>query len=177
MDLLLQIRYKGLNYKEDELERFIDILFNTIAKENYIKIRNFIYVTCAIIIIVNIYAVWSISSIILWVILIIGILFILYLLLNLKKVFRKSLGNTYKENFLDRDFILNFYEDAIEIKFDDENSIKLVYHWIENVYETVDMFLITDITWIFKSQLSKEEITAIKDILKSKFADKYTEFN
>ncbi len=39
------------------------------------------------------------------------------------------------------------------------------------------MFIINDITWIFKSKLSKEEIVAIKDILKNKFEDKYIELN
>jgi len=177
MDLLLQIHYKGDNNKENELARFIDILLNTIVKESYTKIRNFIYVACAIIMMVDICVVWGTSSIILWGIVIISILFILYLLSNLKKISKKILVNTYKENFLDIEFMLNFYEDTIEIKFDEENSLRLVYSWIDKVYETTDIFFIPEITWIFKSQLSKEEITAIEDILKNKFEDKYIEFN
>ena len=99
---------------------------------------------------------------------------------NFKKRFAKVAFKNYFQVQLSkkpRTFILNFYEDTIEIKFDEENSVKLVYPLIEKVYETTDMFFIPEITWIFKSQLSREEITAIEDILKNKFEDEYIEFN
>jgi len=123
---------------------------------------------------------WAMSNIIILFVGIIGICVIIYTMLNLKKIFIKALLKNYSQKKLSktpRAFTLNFYEDSIELKFDEENSLKLVYPWIEKIYETPDMFFIPEITWTFKSQLNKEEITAIKELLKNKFTDKYIEFN
>ncbi len=170
MDLLLQVQYKGDNDKEDELVRFTDMLFNTL-KEAYIKSRKVFYILGTISIMTLIYLMCIMHTIIILLIGIIVISSIVYVMITFKKIsITYILGHS-------RTFTLNFYENAIEIKFDEQNSRKLVYSWVEKVYETVDMFIINDITWIFKSKLSKEEIVAIKDILKNKFEDKYIELN
>jgi len=180
MDLLLQIHYKEENNYDVETLRFIDILLNTIIKKEYVKLRNGTYIVSIISIMAFLYAIWAMHNIIISLIFIIGICGIIYAMLTLKK---RSIKVAFKNYFQvesfkkPKAFILNFYEDTIEIKFDEENSLRLVYPWIEKVYETTDMFFIPEITWIFKSQLSKEEIAAIEDILKNKFEDKYIEFN
>ncbi|WP_346847622.1 hypothetical protein [uncultured Clostridium sp.] len=179
MDLLLQVQYKGDNDKEDELVRFTDMLFNTL-KEAYIKSRKVFYILGTISIMTLIYLMCIMHTIIILLIGIIVISSIVYVMITLKKISITYILGKYSEDFLSshsRTFTLNFYENAIETKFDEQNSRKLVYSWVEKVYETVDMFIINDITWIFKSKLSKEEIVAIKDILKNKFEDKYIELN
>jgi len=180
MDLLLQIHYKEENNYDVETLRFINILLNTIIKKEYVKLRNGTYIVSIISIMAFLYAIWTMRNIIISFIMIIGICVIIYTMLSFKKRFIKVAFKNYFQiqSFKKpKAFILNFYEDTIEIKFDEENSLRLVYPWIEKVYETVDMFFIPEITWIFKSQLSKEEIAAIEDILKNKFEDKYIEFN
>ena len=180
MDLLLQIYYKEENNYDVETLRFIDILLNTIIKKEYVKLRNGTYIVSTISIMAFLYAILTMHNIIVSFILTICICGIIYTMLIFKKRFAKVAFKNYFQVQLSkkpRTFILNFYEDTIEIKFDEENSVKLVYPLIEKVYETTDMFFIPEITWIFKSQLSREEITAIEDILKNKFEDEYIEFN
>ncbi|WP_346884414.1 hypothetical protein [Clostridium sp. UBA4395] len=180
MDLLLQVHYKEKNNPDVETSRFINILLNTLTKKEYTKLRILFYILSIISIIALIYFMWIMNNIIISIVVIIGICIITYTMLNLKKLVIKSALKYYLQGQLSktpRAFILNFYKDSIEIKFDDENSLRLVYSLIEKIYETTDIFFITDITWISKSQLSKEEIGDIKDILKTKFTDKYIEFN
>jgi len=180
MDLLLQIHYKEENNYDVETLRFIDILLNTIIKKEYVKLRNGTYIVSIISIMAFLYAIWAMSNIIISFVFIIGICVIIYTMLIFKKRFIKAVLKNYSQKKLSktpRAFTLNFYEDSIELKFDEENSLTLVYPWIEKIYETPDMFFIPEIAWIFKSQLNKEEITAIKELLKNKFTDKYIEFN
>ncbi len=180
MNLLLQIHYKEENNYDVEILRFSNILLSTVIKKEYMQFRNFFYILCTISTIALLYLMWAMSNIIILFVGIIGICVIIYTMLNLKKIFIKALLKNYSQKKLSktpRAFTLNFYEDSIELKFDEENSLKLVYPWIEKIYETPDMFFIPEITWTFKSQLNKEEITAIKELLKNKFTDKYIEFN
>lgn len=180
MDLLLQIHYKEENNYDVETLKFINILLNTIIKKEYVKLRNGTYIVSTISIMAFLYAIWTMRNIIISFVMIIGICVIIYTMLIFKKMFIKAVFKNYLQvpSFKKpKAFILNFYEDTAEIKFNEENSLRLVYPWIDKVYETTDMFFIPEITWIFKSQLSKEEITAIEDILKNKFEDKYIEFN
>jgi len=111
---------------------------------------------------------------------IVGIYITIHIMLSFKKRFIKRISKIYSQGQLSktpRAFILDFYEDSIELKFDEENSIRRVYSLVGDIYETTDMFYISNITWIFKSQLSEEEIVAIKNILETKVTDKYIEFN